>query len=69
MDINLILSLSIILSGVYSFFCFIPATGKNLFPSLYTKDASVAQRYSIFLSGIFGVAVGLYGIFINPLFV
>jgi len=68
MSINLALSLSIILSGMYALFCFVPATGKRLFPNLYAEGASTGQRYSILLSGLFCIAVGLYSIFIKPLF-
>jgi len=65
---NLAFSIMLILSGVYSFFCFVPATGKRLFPNLYAEGASIAQRYGILLTGLFSVAVGLYSIFIKPLF-
>lgn len=67
MDINGIVALSIIASGIYSFLCFFPNPGKLLFPNLHTEGASVTQKYSIFFTGIFCVAVGLYSFFINPL--
>ena len=68
MDVNLIFSLTIIISGAFSFLCYFRKPGKFLFPNLHVEGASAAQRYSILLTGIFGVFLGLYSLIINPLF-
>ena len=69
MDLNLIFSLLAILSGIYSLFCFVPATGKRLLPHLYSEGVSATQRYSVLFGGLFSMVVGMYSIFIKPLFI
>lgn len=54
MDANTILSLCILIAGIYGVFCFFPATGKHLFPSVYLEeDGRNPRRYAILFTGFF----------------
>ncbi|RTE86359.1 MULTISPECIES: hypothetical protein [Gammaproteobacteria] len=66
MDLNIILSITVILSGGYCILAFIPATGIKIFPKLHDEDASASQRLSILVTGILSIGFGLYSLFINP---
>jgi hypothetical protein len=68
MDVNPIVSVLIILSGVYSCLCFFPKTGKILFPILYAADENMQQRRSLLVTGIFIVIFGFYSLFFKPIF-
>jgi hypothetical protein len=68
MDSNLILSITMMASGIYSCLCFVPQTGKFLFPSLYAEGASVFQRYSLLLTGTLVVTFACYSLLVKPIF-
>jgi hypothetical protein len=69
MEANTILSLCILVAGIYGVFSFFPATGKHLFPSVYLEeDGRNPRRYAILFTGFFCSLAGFYGLFIQPLF-
>ncbi len=70
MDINAVLSITIIISGLYSILCFPAVTGKVLFPSLYLDDIDTRtlQRFSLLLTGVLMLVSGIYSLFITPVF-
>jgi hypothetical protein len=68
MDTNFILSITMVVSGMYSCLCFVPKIGRFLFPSLYAEGASVFQRYSLLLTGILVVTFGFYSLLAKPIF-
>jgi hypothetical protein len=66
MDLNTVLSITIIFSGIYCILAFIPATGTKIFPKLHDEDADSNQRLSILATGIFSIGFGFYSLLINP---
>jgi hypothetical protein len=68
MDVNAFLSLTTMLSGLYSCLCFFPKTGKVLFPSLYDDGGGALQRYSMLIVGAFIGLAGAYGVWVEPIF-
>jgi hypothetical protein len=69
MDANTILSLCILVAGIYGVLCFFPSTGKHLFPSVYLEEGGRnARRYAILFTGFFCSLSGVYGLLVQPLF-
>ncbi|MFT6103304.1 MAG: hypothetical protein ACJATV_001011 [Granulosicoccus sp.] len=69
MDANTILSTCILVGGIYGIFSFLPATGKHLFPSVYTEqNGHNIRRYAILFTGIFCAVAGSYGLLVQPIF-
>jgi hypothetical protein len=68
MDVNLFFSVSIAISGLYSVLCFFQKPGKLLYPGLHHEAVSNLQRISVLFTGIFFVAAGLYGMYVETFF-
>ncbi|MDR9829026.1 hypothetical protein RCJ22_25895, partial [Vibrio sp. FNV 38] len=63
MNIDLVISLMVIVSGGFSIFCYFPKFGKILVPNLHQNGASKLQLQTILITGILGVSIALYSIF------
>jgi len=67
-NIDFVISLMVIASGIFSIFCYFPKFGKLLVPNLHLKCAPKAQLVAILITGILVIFVALYSIFVNPIF-
>lgn len=68
MDSNIVISVLMIFSGIYTCLCAIPKTGRRLIPEVYKNGYSIYFRCFSLFTGVYVVAVALVSIYIYPLF-
>lgn len=49
MDINIVMSVMLLISSLFSILCYFPNPGKFLFPKLHEENSNKFQKNAIFL--------------------